>query len=168
MVQRRSRLLLLACMLAIADALLLGWRWHRDTAANGLVTYAGLDSITMMVDADVPRLGLRGGSWFLDKAPADPAAYAKGLAAEGHMPVVSASTYRQFLVAVRDLKARKVCNVLIAEGGQLEKAAPMSKDGDVDTLTIPAFVLCGRPIGDAGFQGVLPPDGPVHVPEAAF
>jgi len=35
---RRSCLILLACALATADLLFLGWRWHRDTAPNAEIT----------------------------------------------------------------------------------------------------------------------------------
>lgn len=94
-VPRRSHLILLVCILALTDLVFLGWRWHRDTAPNAEVTWIGFDSTRMIVETDTPSLSLRAGRWYLGVQPiADVAAYAKGLAAEGHMPVVSAPDYR--------------------------------------------------------------------------
>lgn len=160
---RRRLLVLLVCALLLGDLLFLGWCRYRDTAANARVTYVGLDSATMVVDADVPALSLDAGHWRLGAQPmADPAGYAKQLAAEGHMPAVTAPNYGQLVHVLRDLKARKICNILIREGGTRIAAAPTSEVPDWDTLEIPAIVLCGNAMGDSGFHGSLPADGPIH------
>lgn len=67
-------------------------------------------------------------------------------------------TYAHFLTVVRDLKTNGKCNIAIRDAGK-----PIQSDGDAEgpfeyALDVPALVLCGRPIGDAGFYGRLPRD----------
>ncbi|MEP9361212.1 hypothetical protein [Sphingomonas sp. KR3-1] len=166
---RRSRLIPLACTLAVADVLFLGWRWRQDSLPNADVTYVGLDSSEMIVDADAAALSLQAGHWRLGDRPlADVGEYAKGVAAEGHMPLVTAPSYGQFLRSVRDLKARKICHILIREGGTIIKAAPTPEVPVWDELSIPALLLCGESDSDMGFHGTLPPDGPIHLPATSL
>jgi hypothetical protein len=68
-------------------------------------------------------------------------------------------TYGRFIESIRDLKARGICNVVIREND-----APEARVGNGrNALTIPALVLCGNSIGDAGFDVSLPPDGPLRL-----
>ena len=67
-------------------------------------------------------------------------------------------TYGHFIEVIRDLRARKKCNVLIREDGKPLKALAPHPDGSFDSWENSAIVLCGHQIGDAGFSGTLPPD----------
>jgi len=164
---RRSCLILLACALATADLLFLGWRWHRDTAPNAEITYIGLESLSMLMPIAEPTLSLKAGQWQLDGKPlADSTAYLRSLAAKKRMPMVSAPTFGELPGVLRALKARKACNILIREGGTAFTTGPMANPPGEEMLDVQALVLCGNSAGDAGFHGTLPPDGPIHVPPA--
>jgi len=166
---RRRAFLLLLCLLVLGDALFLGWRWHRDTAPNAEITYAGLDSAIIVLPASVnePVLSLRGRQWHLRGKPLpDVDAYLRGLAKGHRLPMVSVPSLGALPGVLRSLKAHKACNILIREGGSSSWTGPLATPPHTEMLDIPALVLCGNPIGDAGFYGTLPPDGPIHVSPA--
>jgi len=166
----RPYLILLALTLLVADLGFLGWRWHRDTAPNAEITYAGLDSavIVMPASTNEPVLSLRARQWHLDGTPLpDVAAYLRGLAKGHRLPMVSVPSLGALPGVLRSLKARKACNILIREGGSSFRTGPLATPPNTEMLDIPALVLCGNPIGDAGFSGILPPDGPIHVSPAS-
>jgi hypothetical protein len=71
--------------------------------------------------------------------------------------------YGNFLQSIRKLRSLKKCNVLVREDGEPIKAQAAPPDSLPDRLAIPALVLCGSAIGDAGFTGTLPPDGVVRL-----
>lgn len=166
---RRALLLLTALGLLTADILFLGWRWHRDTAANAEITYAGLDSAVILapLPLEAPILRLRAGQWHLDEKPlTDVGAYLRGLATIQRMPIVSVPSLGELPRVLRTLKAHKGCNILIREGGTVSRTGPLADPPNTEILDMPALVLCGHPVGDAGFSGTLPPDGPIHVSPA--
>lgn len=139
--------------------LFLAWHSHNPAKAFA-VTYIGLDSLGVVVPASRKASALQNGKWVPDLAITQfPAATMGGEKRElFHIALAPTPTYSRFVATVRDLRSRGKCNVLIREGGR-----PM---GPVDTaervrqpdVEIPALVLCGTSIGDAGFSGTLPPD----------
>ena len=157
---RRHILMLFVLVLTVADVGLLTWHWLHGTGANATITYAGLDSLSVVVPAKEPALMLKQQQWYLDGRPmSDWSEYMRNRGQGGPVALVTLAprpTYAQFIQSVRDLKKRKICNVAMREGGAVMKSH--------DEMQIPAFVLCGHQLGDAGFRRTLPPDGPIRVP----
>ena len=152
--------MLFVLVLTVADVGLLTWHWLHGTGANATITYAGLDSLSVVVPAKEPALRLEQERWYLDGRPvSDWAEYMRNRGEGGPVALVtlgSQPTYVQFIRSIRDLKKRGICNVAVREGGEIMKSGEM--------MTIPAFVLCGHQLGDAGFGGTLPQDGPIRIP----
>lgn len=168
MISRRRLLVIVALALLVTDALLLFTSYKRHLAFNAMVTYVGLDSIDMLVPVGMRPAKLRGGEWDVDPIPTLNAAMLE-TSNDAHARPISLvslapeATYGKAQIALRSLKARKVCNVLIRESGRVEPGTINFPDGPERAIRIPALVLCGSSIGDAGFSGVLPADGPIHV-----
>ncbi len=166
----RPYLILLALVLLLANLGFLGWQWHRDTAPNAEITYAGLDSAVVIspLPLEEPILSLHAGQWHLDGKPLpDVAAYLGKLAADQRLPIVSVRSLGELPPVLRALKARKGCNILIREGGSVSRTGPLADPPNSEMLDMPALVLCGHAFGDAGFSGALPPDGPIHISPSA-
>lgn len=151
---RRTILFGLALSLLCLDALLLITR-DGDASSHASITHMGLDSLVVPVARTSRSAQLVEGRWLPDLNAGemkvqDMAGQRRRiwLVSLGRSP-----TYGQFLVSLRDLKRRRKCNVLV-QSDVIGSTWPKSKD---ETL-IPAFVLCGHSIGDAGFEGVLPAD----------
>jgi hypothetical protein len=168
MIKRRRLLATAVLALAGADALFLITFYKRYLAYNATITYVGLDSTDMLVPVSMRSAKLRAGKWDVDPIPTINAAMFETTRDARARPVALVSlaprsTYVQAISVVRALKARHVCNVLIREGGRLEPVTINFPDGPDKALAIPPLVLCGTSIGDAGFYGDLPADGPTHV-----
>lgn len=164
MIQRRVILEILAFVLLVVDGL---WFYKHFVAPNAMITYVGLDSTGLTVPMTMRASRLRSGKWDSDPLHAlrsvridfglgvrQPSFALVSLDPEG--------SYGKAVEVIRDLKARHICNVLIREGGQAEGVVIDFPNGPDQALTIPAIVLCGSPVGDAGFFGTLPADGPIH------
>jgi hypothetical protein len=159
---RRSLLILIAAALAIANILYFTW-YLRYRPDESRITYVGLDSYVVVLSKPPSSSVFQDGQW-------KPALTKTQIIAEDWwgkpMPVSLVSlfphpTYAHFIEVIRDLKHRQKCNVLIVENGQLfalpDEDAPVPQN----EIYLPALVLCGKPIGDAGFAGILPAGSPV-------
>lgn len=168
MTSRRRLLAIVALALLVTNALLLFTSYKRHFAYNATVTYVGLDSTDMLVPVGMRPAKLRGGKWDVDPIPTLNAAMLETHNDARARPIALVSlapqaTYGKAISVFRSLKARKICNVLIRESGRVEPNIMNFPDGPDRAIAIPALVLCGSSIGDAGFFGVLPADGPIHV-----
>lgn len=156
---RRSFLIAIALSLFGGDALFLFWRAHSKPFE--IVTYVGLDSFYAEVPASKNGAALLNGRW--EPALGDAEIATEDMGGNQRLlwliSLAPTHTYGLLLASIRDLKARKKCNVLIREGSVPTKVADAASHMYVG---IPAFILCGRSIGDAGFNGKLPPDGAVR------
>jgi hypothetical protein len=167
MLRRRASLGVVIFLLVAANAAFFAWRW-RGADAVGTVTWVGIDSLSLEMPASQPAARLKQGRWDSD---------GKGLRASmipvrtmgGRERAIAFITlgpqpdYAHFIEAIRDLKARRVCNVAVREGGRPWRATIPLADGSFDGLEVPALVLCGQQLGDAGFSGTLPPNGPIRL-----
>ena len=164
MPRRRTFLLVVASSLMIADS---AWLFMRPTESNATITYVGFDSLSVTVPARMKAAQLRDGKW--DINPFQPLHPSGGDSTGDSVPplaYVSLAPLRTYGAAtdvIRDLKQRQVCNVVIRESGVLSSTVEDFPGGRDHGLTMDALVLCGRSIGDAGFTGQLPPDGPVSL-----
>ena len=165
---RRYQLAIIVLALLIGNALLLSDYYKRYIAYNAEITYVGLDSIDMIVPVGMRPATLLAAKWDIDPIPTVDANMFETIGSASVKPLALVSlaphpTYSQAIKVIHDLKARHVCNVLIRESGRLEKITINFPNGPDKAIAIPALVLCGESIGDAGFYGVLPADGPTHV-----
>lgn len=168
MTKRRRLLIIVALALLGTDAINLSAFYKRHFAYNATVTYAGIDSLGMLVPAGMRPAKFQGGKWDVDPIPTLNVAMFEAHNDARTTPIAlislsPQSTYGKALEVFRTLKASKVCNVLIREGGRMEPVTVDFPDGPDKAISIPALVLCGSSVGDAGFYGVLPTDRPVHV-----
>lgn len=151
---RRPALMMFALVLSVIDVAFLSW--IHLAYANAAVTYVGLDSIAFKVPSNEPSLTLRQQHWYLDGRPmSDWTEYLKNRES-GPVALITLApqpTYDQFIRSIRDLKKRKICNVAIREGGEQLESAKLAS----------ALILCGHGLGDAGFFGTLPEDGPIRI-----
>jgi hypothetical protein len=141
------------------------WLYARHVGSNATITYAGLDSLNVVVAVHEPAAKLRNGKWDID--PFQPLRLVSPATTTGvrkrRLAFVSLDPYPTFGAAmnvIRDLKRRNICNVLIREAGILEGEPVNFPHGRDRALSIPALVLCGGSMGDAGFSGKLPPESP--------
>jgi hypothetical protein len=162
---RRAILCVVALVLIAGDCI---WYRQRVTARNATITYVGIDSLTMMVPAKTPAATLKDGRWSIDPTQAlrsVPLHFSAGIEKK-YLAFVSLGAvpyYGQAVMVIRRLRAQHLCNVLIRESAE---PSPEKRDfgsGPDHVLHIPALVLCGSSIGDAGFSGRLPRDRRVHV-----
>ncbi|MGW8191743.1 hypothetical protein [Sphingomonas hankookensis] len=116
------------------------------------VTHAGLDSMAYMIPLDRTASAYRDEHWKpgLDETRLAPDSI-------DYVTLAPGPTYGKFLHVIRDLKRRRRCNVLIHYPGIriLEPEAI----GVERVFDVPALVLCGRAVGDAGIQEPVPTDG---------
>ena len=165
MTKRRRLLAIIALALLVTNALVLFTLYKSHFSYNPTITYIGLDSIDMLVPIGMRAAKLQDGKWDLDPIPTlDSETF--GSARTRPIQLVSLAprpTYGKAITVFRALKARAICNVLIRESGGIYPVRLQSSDGSDKALSIPALVLCGSSIGDAGFYGVLPADRPIHV-----
>ena len=158
---RRSRLLVFAAALVLADALFLIWRSDRDSVYVN-VTHVGLDSFAVLGPPS------RDPATWLNKRWKPPEAEAQMIVEDMTLKkrlltVITFpphATFGRFLASVRQLKGQKKCNALFLESSSPSTTADSNVPPAGD---VPALVLCGRSIGDAGFYGTLPPDGPLRL-----
>ena len=73
--------------------------------------------------------------------------------------LMSAPTYEQFIISIRDLRAHGICNVAILEAGTPVLGGPQFPGG----RDVPTLVLCGNSIGHEGFFGRLAPDTHIRI-----
>lgn len=156
-----------ALLLVATNAAFFAWRWrHADRV--GTITWVGIDSLGIEVPASQAAARLREGqgNGSGDRGPDSPIAVRARSGRERPLAFITLEprpTYGHFIEAIRDLKARKNCNVAIREGGKSLRSAIPLPDDSFEMLEVPAFVLCGTQLGDAGFSGTLPPDGPIRL-----
>ncbi|ATY33778.1 hypothetical protein [Sphingomonas psychrotolerans] len=167
MLRRRASLSVMVVLLVAANTAFFAWRWH-SVDAVGTVTWVGIDSLSIEVPASQPAVRLHQGEWDSnDKGLAASMSPVQTMAgrerALAFITLAPQPTYAHFIEAIRDLKARRVCNVAVREGGRPWRATIPLPDGSFDGLDVPALVLCGQQLGDAGFSGTLPPDGPIRL-----
>ena len=166
MKRRRLLLMTVVATLAVGNAIFLAARAQRSSA-NAHVSHVGIGSFSMVFLR--PRKGttFSQGHWspalkdaLVEMEDMDRSTYQAVLVSLGPKP-----TYGQLLAAIHDLKARKLCYMLvneIADRQWLSQAAPSILPDDLET---PGLVLCGASVGDTGFFGTLPPDGPLNEEE---
>lgn len=124
------------------------------------ITYVGVDSLYVPVGPSQNAAAMRNGRW----APShEKASFTVKDMADQERTLVLITlapqpTYGRFLQAVRDLRGRGTCNILIREGRMDFETMSGALDASNRDLLIPALVLCGHAIGDAGFEGTLPHD----------
>lgn len=161
-----SRSLLIVILVAVlgCDTLFLAWRMEQDRP-HAWVTYVGMDSLTVTVPYSKKGAALHASGWQPALEEAEVAANDMHLRRRPLWLITLApdDSYRRFLASIRDLKARQKCNVLILEGGQPVARPDSVPKNRQQELEVPALVLCGRSIGDAGFSGALPPDGTIRL-----
>jgi hypothetical protein len=168
MVKRRRMLAVFVIVLLTIDALFLVASYKRQSSYSATITHIGLDSTDMLVPISMRPAKLRAGKWDIDPIPTLDANILETVRNLGVKPLALVSlspqpTYGQAISVIRSLKARRVCNVLIREGGWHEPGALIRFPGGPEkVLRIPPLVLCGSAVGDAGFSGTLPADGPFH------
>lgn len=159
---KRRRLFLVMVVLALVTVnIIFLYLPAHDDGSPTTITFVGLDSLGVVVPASTPFAEFHEGKWLPDpKAQAreiveDMGRNKRSLALISLMP---RPTYGRFIQSMRDIKARNICNIAILEGAEHIKSTAPLPDGSQEYLQIPAFVLCGHAIGDAGFYGELPPD----------
>lgn len=123
-----------------------------------MVTHVGLDSFGLPLPAPEWAAAFRKSEQNHGGGEVDVPAHDMGGHTRSLTLIVLAPTptYGHFIDAIRDLRARGKCNLMVREGAQPTR----NLDGAQDWRSM-ALVLCGRSIGDAGFYGTLPPDGPL-------
>ena len=158
---RRRLLLVVAGVLGVADVVFL---WHSLKPIYAPITFVGLDSFAVVVPASKKGATLKDGRWH----PAVSAAQISAQTMTGEeRPVTLVTLTRSapisnLIEVIKNLRAQRKCNVIIR--GSDEEGMPTALfQSEGKDLLIPALVLCGHAIGDAGFTGVLPPDGRVRI-----
>ena len=167
---RRSVILgIFAAILLAIDSRMVYEHYYRVNAA---LTYIGLDSVVEIVPASLRAAEYHSGSWDSDPTKALHSRYNEPPAGQPAKPIafVGLGPRAQFgkaIQIIRDLKARKICHVVIRESGFLSPVAIDFGKGPEKSLAIPVIVLCGYPYGDgSAFDGKLPPDRLLHVGNA--
>jgi hypothetical protein len=167
MIRRRAALVIVALVLTTADGIFAKVLYNHRAAKDAYITHIGLDSLEMIIPMGARAARLHNGIWDIDPMKAMksvPIDQARGIDGKSLALVSLAprSTYGQAINVIRNLKARRICNVLIRESGRAEGGS-FNFPGGVDrALAVPAIVLCGSSIGDAGFYGDLPADGRIQ------
>lgn len=165
---RRRRIFgIVALVLVAMDGVFLAWFYRRHFAYNASITYVGLDSFEMLVPMRTRAAKLSSGRWDIEPTQALRSAPFQSEEPASGKPLAFVSltprpNYGSAIRVIRDLKARRICNLLIREGGQPEPPTFRFPDGDT-ALAVPALILCGSAIGDASSFTDLPEDGPIHV-----
>lgn len=161
---RRTVLLSIAVLAAGCDMIFFGVRWH-NSAQVFAVTYAGIDSLSIIAPASQKPAALQSRQWAPRLADAQISTTDAGGAKRelSYITLEPRPTYAHFLAAVRDLKTRGKCNIAVREGGRPIQKESIAGERPAHDLDIPALFLCGHSIGDAGFYGILPPDGIVRL-----
>jgi len=166
-IRRRTLLKLVVAALLVANAVFLTWHFR---PAKAQILHIGLDSLMLSVSERQTAAALQNGVW--EPSLAKASLPVRGMAGDvKRIPLITLApdpTYGRFIRAVRALKARGICNVLVREGADLGEAAspfsgPPPGPPPPGVLDVPAIVLCGSSIGDAGFSGKLPPDGGISI-----
>ncbi len=131
-------------------------RWI-DTHAR--LTYVGLDSLDV-VTRNATAARLTGERWqpSLDQARLIGQRMGGQKVPIWLVSLESQPTYGKFISIIRKLKSESRCNVVLLEHGSASRRYDAGTKRQFDVIEIPAFVLCGAAIGDAGFHGTLPPD----------
>jgi hypothetical protein len=165
-IPRRVILAASAFVLLVVDGL---WFYKRFFAPNATILYVGADSFALTVPMKMRASKLLGGKWDSDPLRFRSVQIEFGMGLQRHsLALVSLEpegNYGKAVEVLRDLKKRHICNVLIREVGRAESERVIIDfaDGPDRALTIQAIALCGNGIGDAGFSGTLPKDGPIHI-----
>jgi hypothetical protein len=166
-IRRRTLLKLVVAALLVSNAIFLTWHFR---PAKAQIFHIGLDSLMLSVPERQTAAALQNGVWepSLAKASLPVSGMAGDVKWITLVTLAPDPTYGRFIQAVRALKARGTCNVLVREGADLGEAAPPfsgPRPGPppAGVLDVPAIVLCGSSIGDAGFSGKLPPNGEITI-----
>jgi hypothetical protein len=158
---RRRLLLVISGVLGIADAAFL---WHTFKPIYAPITFVGSDSLLVTVPVSKKGATLKNGSWH----PALSEAQISAEILPGKeqpltlVTLTHSSPFPNLIEVIKTLRAQGKCNVVI-RGSDEEGVPPLQFRPEGEDLLLPAFVLCGDSIGDAGFHGTLPPDGMVRI-----
>ena len=147
------------------------WSYAHFLAPNADITYAGLDSQAAWVPSSKPPARFVSGKWDIGPVITLDLEMMNGRNPRDVALVTLAPelTFGKAIAVIRDLKNRQVCNLLIrdseVDGGRLYSPIGSGHDEgtDQDEVAILSLVLCGYSIGDAGWNGPLPPDRQIHV-----
>lgn len=153
--------------MAIVALLLLGniafftWWQPRTASAEAIITHVGIDSLVIEVGKGQPAAILRRNGWNPDPV-SDSRVHLAAVTQTGaprQITLVSAPSYKQFILSIRDLRARGICHVAILEGGASVLGGSQFPSG----RDAPTLVLCGNSIGHEGFFGRLAPDTHIRI-----
>ena len=161
MTRRRATLIAVAALLLLGNIAFFTW-WRPPTGpAEAIVTHVGIDSLVVEVGKDQPAAILGRDGWNPDPV-SDARVHLAAVTQTGaprQITLVSAPSYEQFILSVRDLRARGICHVAILEGGASVLRGPQFPSG----RDAPTLVLCGNSIGHEGFFGRLAPDTHIRI-----
>jgi hypothetical protein len=150
------RLLLIAIVIALitGNALLLA-RHRRPEIVPLYIIHAGIDSLVIGASPTNRVTSFSNGRWTpnLEKAATLTEEMNGRKRRLWIVDLTSSSTYGDFLDAIRDLKTHRKCNIAMNVGADWVDPTGSKISS--------ALVLCGTSIGDAGFTGTLPRDGPI-------
>lgn len=157
-IQRRPLLAFAALALVALDG---WWGYQHFYAPNADLTYAGLDSYGMVLPRSMQGTRLAKGKWDRDPTTVLNVDYGRGSVPRrvALVSLTSEITFGKAVAVIRDLKKRKICNLLITESSGFNSFMDLPED----QMLASALVLCGEPLGDAGWHGPLPPDRRIHV-----
>ncbi len=134
------------------------------------VTHVGLDSASYMVPIDRKAATFRQERWqpTLDDTKIESVRSNSVLVPVDYISLSPDPSYGQFLAIVHDLKRRGRCNVLV-HYPEIRIVKPDSAEmGMGPVFDVPALVLCGEALGDAGISEPIADDGFVFVPREKF
>lgn len=165
MARPRVYLSILVIALIVFDV---SWYYVRFVAANATITHVGIDSASFIIPAKTRAAAWRNGHWDIDPTSASRPLYEDFEVERKTHPVALITlepegSFGKAISLIRFLKSRGICNVLIRESGRFGDEIVDFPDGPDRALDLPALVLCGTQLGDAGFSGTLAPDGPIHI-----
>ncbi len=158
-------------LLAVATLALVAfdgwWGYQHFYAPNADLTFAGLDSLDVGVPKSMRPARFTNGKWDFGPVTKLEVSMLGGWRMR-EVALVSLApelTLGKAVAVLRDLKARKVCNVLIRDSPVDDYYFKAKRRQEVAVITL---VLCGEPIGDAGWSGPPPPDRKIRVPPYQF
>ena len=159
--RRRTTLMAIVALLLLGNIVFFAWWRPRTASAEAIITHVGIDSLVIEVAKGQPAAMLRRKGWNPDPIADSRVRFAA--ATETGVPrqvtLMSAPTYEQFIISIRDLRAHGICNVAILEAGTPVLGGPQFPGG----RDVPTLVLCGNSIGHEGFFGRLAPDTHIRI-----
>lgn len=134
------------------------------------VTHVGLDSASYLIPLERKAAMFRQNRWQpkLDATKIESVRRGSSLAPVDYISLSSTPTFGQFLDIVRDLKQRDRYNVLMHYPGIGVFKPDSAETGLEPMFDVPALVLCGEALGDAGISDPIADDGFMFVPREEF